>query len=342
MSQEPVIKRNYVAWIGACLFLIAIGLSIGIGIGARIFKSNMAGQTNQEVRLGGYRFISPLVDYSELKELSSKETKRLEKEIRRLIKERTSDGSILYCSVYFRDLLNGPWLSINRETRYVPASLLKVPLMIAYLKHAETHPDILQRTLTFHRNEAAAPVDQLFKPGQTLEEGADYTIDELLRRTIVFSDNEAKRMLTSYIDSINAEYRNQVYSDIGVSLHVQGTDSWLTAREYATFFRILFNASYLNKEMSEKALELLSQCDFKQGLVAGVPEGVVIAHKFGERGNATNGMQQLHDCGIVYYKDRPYLINIMTEGRDAGTLAEIIKQISFEVYSSMDKYHKAQ
>ena len=44
---------------------------------------------------------------------------------------------------------------------------------------------------------------------------------------------------------------------------------------------------------------MLSTSDFSDGLVAGVPVGTVVSHKFGERhfvGDAD--VEQLHDCGI--------------------------------------------
>ena len=41
---------------------------------------------------------------------------------------------------------------------------------------------------------------------------------------------------------------------------------------------------------------------------------------------------QLHDCGIVYLPGRPYFLCVITEGRDADTLAEVIREISRDVF----------
>jgi len=53
----------------------------------------------------------------------------------------------------------------------------------------------------------------------------------------------------------------------------------------------------------------------------------------------TEGVQ-LHDCGIVYYPQRPYVICVMTKGRDLDVLKNVIKGISEIVYehqgSTMD------
>jgi beta-lactamase class A len=87
--------------------------------------------------------------------------------------------------------------------------------------------------------------------------------------------------------------------------------------------------------VSNKALEILSTVEFRDGLRAKLPPEIKIAHKFGERG--TRDGFQLHDCGIVYYPERPYLLCVMTRGQDMDSLKEVIQDISFMVYSEVSK-----
>jgi beta-lactamase class A len=102
---------------------------------------------------------------------------------------------------------------------------------------------------------------------------------------------------------------------------------------------VLYYSTYLNKDYSEKALELLSNTEFTQGLVAPLPRSVTVAHKFGERA-LPDGTNQLHDCGIVYYPGHPYLLCIMTKGPDFKDLTQAIQQISSKVYSeATSMYH---
>ena len=94
--------------------------------------------------------------------------------------------------------------------------------------------------------------------------------------------------------------------------------------------------------MSEKALKILNNAILENSrLVAGLPSDVKISHKFGEREAKENGVtiQQLHDCGIVYYPKYPYLICIMTKGKDFNKLSGVIADISKIVYGEVsDKY----
>ncbi len=110
----------------------------------------------------------------------------------------------------------------------------------------------------------------------------------------------------------------------------------LTAKQYGTFFRILFNSSYLDYDDSEKALSLLNDSTFVQGLRAGVPTNVQVAHKFGERWDYGNSEKELHDCGIVYYPGHPYLLCVMTQGTNFDDMASAIANISRFVYMQVD------
>ena len=79
-------------------------------------------------------------------------------------------------------------------------------------------------------------------------------------------------------------------------------------------------------------LEILSKTDYKKGLLAGLPEGITVAHKFGERAYSDSNIKQLHECGIVYITGSPYLVCIMTRGTDFDQLASVIAEISSVIY----------
>jgi hypothetical protein len=124
-----------------------------------------------------------------------------------------------------------------------------------------------------------------------------------------------------------------------------GADNY-TARQYSHLFRALYNGTYLSKPLSEKVLELLSKTRFDRGLVAGVPEGTVVSHKFGVRNivnsdaDTTPVARELHDCGIIYYPNNPYFLCVMTRGADFPTLESVIKDISRITWNEVAKINK--
>lgn len=65
-----------------------------------------------------------------------------------------------------------------------------------------------------------------------------------------------------------------------------------------------------------------------------IPSDVKVAHKFGER--YYGDIKQLHDCGVIYYPENPYLLCVMTIGKDFEDLAEVISHVSDVVYREVD------
>lgn len=103
---------------------------------------------------------------------------------------------------------------------------------------------------------------------------------------------------------------------------------------------MLYNATYLSSEFSERALKLLSQATFAGGLVAGVPQGTIIAHKYGEHVLSQNGSAtgvELSDCGIIYYPAHPYLLCVMTSSYNVSTASKIIANISRASYAAVQQ-----
>ena len=139
---------------------------------------------------------------------------------------------------------------------------------------------------------------------------------------------------------MNMDIYNKVYTDLGINIsNLNSRDHFhLSARQYSVFFKILFNATYLNNEHSEFAASMLCESDFKDGLIKELPQNVKVAHKFGETG--TQSMQELSESGIVYLKDKTYLITIMTRGREQQKLATVISEISKLVYNTINEGDK--
>jgi hypothetical protein len=98
--------------------------------------------------------------------------------------------------------------------------------------------------------------------------------------------------------------------------------------------RVLYNASYLNPEDSEFCTELLTHCDFVNGLVNGLPKDTKVAHKFGEAGDNINA--HFSESGIIYIHNSPYLLTVMTKGKDKTKLPAVISDISRKVYEMIN------
>ena len=280
-----------------------------------------------------YRFINPLLECESSNFSQNAALQPLRNQLNDSI-ENTDNKQVSHVSVYYRDLNNGPWIGIDENENFSPASLVKVPLMIAYFKAAETDPGLLGQTIpvpgTFNHQQTILPQITL-TPNQT------YTVEELINRMIIYSDNQAYELLQEYIDN---QILVKTYTDLGIDIsqaYDDPTGNIISVKSYASFFRILFNASYLNKDTSEKALKLLSQTKYDQGIVKGVADPLIsVSNKFGERTYLETGERQLHDCGIVYAPAKPYLLCIMTRGSNFPLMEKIINDVSSLVFQTVN------
>ena len=285
-------------------------------------------------REGPQDLINPLLSCEIAGEKEFYEFKPLKEKTAAVIQQNIDRGKASSVSVYFRTLNSGRWFGVSQDEKFSPASLLKVPIMIAYFKLAETHPEILAKNAVFqdggNRNRS-----EYYKPSRALAAGETYTIEDLISRMITYSDNNAQNILKQNLDPNSLK---DVYTDLGLTIpQSQGEIDFMSPKTYGFIFRVLYGATYLNRLYSNKALALLQKTEFKDGLAAGLPSGTTVVHKFGER-SVTDArgkaqFRELHDCGIVYYPNHPYLVCIMTRGQSFDDLEDAIADISRAIFN---------
>jgi len=290
--------------------------------------------TEKRIKQSGFSYVSPLLDV-ELPEGYGvrREPIPFKQKVKKFVDQQIKAGNVREMSVYYRDLSDGPWFGINEKVAYNPASMMKVSLMIAWLKRAEKDPSVLQRKLAFDEKAHKGRL-QILKPGQSIKSGVSYTVEDLIRYMIQYSDNKAMLLLNS---NMTAEDFRFINNNMDVNNEPDTAEYTITVKSYSGFLRILYNASFLNREMSEKALELMSHEEFPYGIVAGIPKGVKLASKFGEFVREENpGDIQLHEFGIVYHPKGPYILGVLTRGNNWKGQADVIKSLSELVYNSIN------
>lgn len=283
---------------------------------------------------GQFKHVNPLLGCDVAEDvLTDPDLGNFKSKVEAVVKNSLDKQMAKSVGVYFRELNDGYWFSVGEMNMFTPASLRKVPLMIALLKQSESDAGMLDR---FVRFDLANDYNQSqnIKPSKTLVFGNRYTVRDLIYRMIAYSDNNAFTYLAKIVNPASLDL---VYS----SLRMQNPrsmkdDEFFSVQTYASFFRVLYNSSYLSREHSDWALELLAKSEFVAGIVAGVPQGVEVAHKFGEKSDGNEGTVQLHDCGIVYYPKHPYLLCVMSKGTRFEPLDDIIKDVSAIIFTEVD------
>jgi beta-lactamase class A len=334
MNNQELEKRNKILerrWkiviIVAILFLITRPFALKI-------VQNLIHKAEQSAYNTEYEWLNPNLRHNDSVVIDKASYTSLRNEIYNKLDKLKTEGKVKNLSVFFRDLNNGPTFNVNEDEGYIPASLLKLPLLMTYLKLAEDNPGLFEKELS--QNKLTNNVPQRYPPTKLIEQGKAYKVEELLYRLIVYSDNRALEVLFDYLTVISPDKNlfMETYKELGIIESNESGEEQITAKSYASIFRLLYNASYVSKELSNKALGYLSEAEFSDGLRKGVPLDINIAHKFGER--ITENSKLLHDCGIVYFPRNPYSLCIMVEGRDFDELSEIIGDVSRMVYEEVN------
>lgn len=231
-------------------------------------------------------------------------------------------------SIYFEYLPTGANIAVNKDAEFYPASLLKVPVAMAVVRKIERGEWKWSNELVLMSTDKDEKFGTLYKKPTN----STYTIDELVRRSLSDSDNTAHFML---VRNLEIEEMKDVYDHMGLKGFLD-TEGSLSAKRYALIFRALYSASYTNEENSQKLLSYLSQSPFDTYIQSGLPKDILFAHKIG-----IDVDKKIHlDSGIVYLKNRPYLITVMTKGKDEKNAQKIMEDLSRKVYNYVENYEE--
>lgn len=231
-------------------------------------------------------------------------------------------------SVYFEYLPTGANIAISKDAQFYPASLLKIPVAMAAAKKVDKGEWRWDNKLVL----MATDKDDKFGTLYQEPTGSVFTIEELVRRSLVDSDNTAHFILLRNLELAEI---NDVYAHMGLDGFLE-TDGSISAKRYSVILRSLYNSSYLTEANSQKIISNLSDEAFKDYLKGGIPENVRFAHKIG----VDTDKKIYLDSGIVYLESRPYILIVMTKLKTEPQAKEVMKDVSTKVFSYVKNYHE--
>jgi beta-lactamase class A len=284
--------------------------------------ANSAVPCNYELsRLSGYRFVKPLL-FAE-QECESKMLAGLKQDVANLIEKDKKAGKMTSASFYIKAVGQG-WTAVNADDTFHIAGLINVPLLMGYMRMAETDANLLSKELLCENN--STPTN-----GTALQAGKKYPINTLLRSMIINEDLVAMQILYKNIDR---EIFKKLFTDFGMPNPPENiNDITMTARNFTLFTKALYNATYLTNNASEFAIALMDEVTLKEGIIKGLSSSCKLASTFGKWGSGNN--QEVTEAGIVYYNNKAYIITVSTKGNDAKKLTEEITNLSKLVYDKL-------
>ena len=285
--------------------------------------------TDTRIRRGDAGTVHELIDI-ETAEARERPFSALRKNISRVLNAYAEDVPAV--SVYYEDLASGKWIAINPDASYRAVSMLKVPALIFAHRIGEKHPDVWTTPIRYLEERSGSVRNNGNDPERTILFGQSYSLEDILFRMIAYSDNTSKDAVLAYLSQRYEQELLETLGDIAAIIEHPISDSSLTeqlsVRPYASLFRMLYNASYLSEHSSEQALTLLQQSEFSHGIRGAIPEHIPVASKFGlyqSRMLGPDDLNQLHDCGIVYDPNTPYILCIFTKTHRHAVSGQLIQ-----------------
>jgi len=315
------------SYIGLALTCTGIGLFVGSQF---LPKTDQTKTFQAPPKVINSELINPIHGFDLEIEKPDPKIGLLEQDLKILLSEENEHTEHNPVGIFFRELnYGGTSFGIHSDITFSPASLFKIPLMMAYFKQAEKDTNFLKTKIAYTES-MGLNQHEFYTAREYIQPGNEYTIEQLIEYMIIHSDNEATSLLKENLDSAIS---NQTYINLGIAIPENNPEAeFITVRAYSSFFRILYNSTYLNEEYSSKALDILTKSDFRLALKKPIPNDIKVAHKFGERTSSKSNLKQLHDCGIIYFPNHPYSLCVMTKGNDFSQQAEQISKISEIVY----------
>ena len=238
--------------------------------------------------------------------------------------EELIDGSQESYGIYVKNLADGTGASINRDRVFHAASLFKLYVMW------EAFRQEAMGSISFDDTMEVTPYYKSWELGTNAVEVGDLvTVDEALRLMMSISDTPSAVLLQ---DTLGASDINDALEELDI--HNSGLfypgNPLATARDVGVLLETIVRGGILPEASHEGMVELLMSARTDNGLRAGVPAEIRVAHKTGSLPMA------LHDAGIVYLPDSAYILVVLWDRKGDVSMIELISRRVFEFYEAHD------
>jgi len=248
-------------------------------------------------------------------------------------------------AVYFKTLDGKAEWSVRPDEVFHAASTMKIPVLIELFHQVQQGKVKLDDKLMV-KNEFHSIVDGLSYKLNAADdseadlykaEGQSRSLRELCELMITVSSNFATNLIIEKLGVENIRAMVQALGADGVVVlrgvedgkaFEKGLNNTATARGLAILLQAIAKKKAVDAASSEEMIAILTRQTFNEGIPAGLPPGISVAHKTGE----ITGIH--HDAAIVFAK-RPYVLVILVRGLvDIKQSAVLIADISRQIYGA--------
>lgn len=240
--------------------------------------------------------------------------------------------------VYFEELQKDPknlrsqdskilnYFEINGETKFMAASMIKLPVLVTLYREAEAGRVNLDEEYALKQADKWEGSGSLvYKPVGTV-----ITYRKMAELMGQQSDNTGWHIIQNLVGEPKIE---QTIKILGMrnSSYADGT---VTPNDVGLLFRKLYGEQILGEKNREEILRYLTKTIYENRLPAGLPEDIRIAHKVGSE------IRVISDGGLVY-GEKPYVLVVLSQEVNEIEAGKILPEISRVVYEVVNAGEKA-
>ncbi len=224
---------------------------------------------------------------------------------------------------------SGQMAEVSGNDRFVSASLYKLDVLLALASmHAQGdigYSDWITATL-------ADNIEDYTNGDPGIDPGIELTVQRAAELMIDESNNTAAAMLIRTVGGQKAI--NSVLQNYGLNRTIfdPNNDNLTSADDMMRYFEMLYSARLVHADESRWMLDMLLRQELNFLIPDNLPDGLPVAHKTG------NLLDLMHDAGIVYAPNGPFVIVVLAQNLDTEDTARAqTPKIAKAVYDYFNK-----
>lgn len=263
---------------------------------------------------------------------------KLQRQVELLTKDFKGD-----IGIYIKSLKTGKEVSINADTVFPTASIVKVPILIGIMNSINEGTLSYKQRLIFndslkYSNDAALMA--------SVKNGIAIELSEVVMLMLTMSDNTASLWLQAIAGTgttINTLMNNLGFTHTKVNSRTPGRENdrtkygWgqTTPREMAQIFELLYLGRIINDSVSNKMIRLLGRNYWDEEAISQIPATTFVASKNG-------AVDASRDEILLVMAKEPYIFSLFTKNNEdkswtanneAWALTRKISKLVFERYN---------
>ncbi|MBW4467851.1 MAG: class A beta-lactamase-related serine hydrolase [Pegethrix bostrychoides GSE-TBD4-15B] len=241
----------------------------------------------------------------------------------------TQNLTDLVPGVFLLDLDNGDYLSFNGSTAFSAASMIKVPILIAFLQDVDSGKIKLDEVLSMQQADVAEGSGDM----QYAAVGSQYTALDTATNMIIHSDNTATNMIVRRLGG-NATL-NQRFQQWGLQQtllrkplpDLEGLNT-TSPKELVSLMALLNEGKLVSMKSRDRAFDIMRRTVTDTLLPSVIAPGTTVAHKTGDIGSLVG------DVGVVDLSSgRRYAVSLMVKRpHNDGRAQDLIRQTAAVIY----------